>query len=196
MNTIDMPDQKMTGTLPERERQYRQALDCIEKQEYGQAISILDELAGAACRDAKVRYARAVALLSNGEYRRAGTDLVFTVALDRSQLQAYRHLGFVLLTMGKEESAIEVLEEALRLDPRFVEAWCMLADVHMDLGEHDKALDALDKAHELQPGNAEVHCKLAMYYMSRGDMRGLRAEYEVLRELEPDVAAQIAELLP
>lgn len=196
MNTIDMPDQEMTGTLPERERQYRQALDCIEKQEYGQAISILDELAGAACRDPKVRYARAVALLSNGEYRRAGTDLVFTVALDRSQLQAYRHLGFVLLTMGKEESAIEVLEEALRLDPRFVEAWCMLADVHMDLGEHDKALEALDKAHELQPGNAEVHCKLAMYYMSRGDMRGLRAEYEVLRELEPEVAAQIAELLP
>jgi cytochrome c-type biogenesis protein CcmH/NrfG len=77
-----------------------------------------------------------------------------------------------------------------------VEAWCVLADVHMDLGEHDKALDALDRAHELQPGNAEVHCKLAMYYMSRGDMRGLRAEYEVLREIEPDVAAQIAELLP
>jgi tetratricopeptide (TPR) repeat protein len=195
MNTI-VPDQQISETKPEHEREYLQALDCIKNQEYGQAISILDELAGPASRDPKLRYARAVALLSNGEYRRAGTDLAFTVALDRSNLDAYRHLGFVLLTMGKEEAAIKVLEEALRLDPRFVEAWCVLADVHMDLGEHDKALDALDKAHELQPGNVEVHCKLAMYYLSRGNMRGLRAEYEVLRELEPEVAAQIAELLP
>ncbi|NTW46719.1 MAG: tetratricopeptide repeat protein [Chlorobaculum sp.] len=191
-----MPDKEINEMELERERQYRQALDCIDRQEYGKAISMFDELAGPACRDPKVRYARAVALLSNGEYRRAGTDLVFTVALDPAQLEAYRHLGFVLLTMGKEESAIEVLEEALSRDPRFVEAWCLLADVHMDLGEHDKALEALDKAHELQPGNAEVHCKLAMYYMSRGDMRGLRAEYEVLREIEPEVAAQIADLLP
>ncbi|WP_245153438.1 tetratricopeptide repeat protein [Chlorobaculum sp. 24CR] len=196
MNNTIVPEEKLPETLPEREREYRQALDCIEQQEFGQAISILDELAGAASRDAKLRYARAVALLSNGEYRRAGTDLAFTVALDRSNLEAYRHLGFVLLTMGKEEAAIKVLEEALRRDPCFVEAWCVLADVHMDLGEHEKALDALDKAHELQPRNVEVHCKLAMYYMSRGDMRGLRAEYEVLREIEPDVAAQIAELLP
>jgi tetratricopeptide (TPR) repeat protein len=195
MNAI-IDDQEKPETLSERELNYRQALDCIDNQEYDKAISLLDELAGPACRDPKVRYARAVALLSNGEYRRAGTDLAFTIALDRTQLQAYRHLGFVLLTMGKEESAIEVLEEALRRDPRFVEAWCVLADVHMDLGEHDKALNALDKALSLQPGNAEVHCKLAMYYMSRGDMRGLRAEYEVLRELEPAVAAQIAELLP
>jgi cytochrome c-type biogenesis protein CcmH/NrfG len=89
-----------------------------------------------------------------------------------------------------------VLKEALRRDPAFVEAWCVLGDVYMDLGEHDHALEALDKAYALQPDNVEVHCKLAMYYMSRGDMRGLRAEYEVLRSLEPDVAAQIAELLP
>jgi predicted Zn-dependent protease len=196
MNEKDISGQPATEMLAEREPQYREALDCIDNQEYGKAITLLDELAGSASRDPRIRYARAVALLSNGEYRRAGTDLVFTVALDRSQLQAYRHLGFVLLTMGKEKAAIKVLKEALRRDPAFVEAWCVLADVHMDLGEHDHALDALDKAHALQPGNVEVHCKLAMYYMSRGDMQGLRAEYELLRELEPDVAAQIAELLP
>lgn len=194
MNAL-IDDQNSPETLSERERDYRKALDRIENREYSMAVAILDKLAGAACREPKVRYARAVALLSNGEYRRAGTDLVFAVALDRSQLQAYRHLGFVLLTMGKEQAAIKVLKEALGRDPAFVEAWCVLADVYMDLGEHANALEALDKAYALQPDNVEVHCKLAMYYMSRGDMRGLRAEYEALKVLEPDVAAQIGELL-
>jgi len=179
-----------------REEQYQQALKSIDAGEFQQAINLLDPLAGSASRDPRIRYARAVALLSTGQYRQAGTDLAFTVVLDPEFLQAYRHLGYVLLSMGKEEAAIKVLKKALDLDPAFVDAWCVLADVYMDLGENDNALEALDKALELQPRNTEVHCKLAMYYLSRGDIKGLRSEYELLKEMEPDVAAQIAELLP
>jgi len=179
-----------------REEQYREALEHIEAGKYHQAIELLNVLAGPASRDARIRYARAVALLSTGLYRQAGTDLVFTVVLDREFLPAYRHLGYVLLSMGKEEAAIKVLQKALALDPNFVDAWGVLADVYMDLGENEKAFEALDKALELEPRNTEVHCKLAMYYLSRGDIKGLRSEYELLKEMEPDVAAQIAELLP
>ncbi|NTU53606.1 MAG: tetratricopeptide repeat protein [Chlorobiaceae bacterium] len=178
-----------------RERQYRLALELIEKGEFVQALAVLDELAGPACRDARIRYARAVAYLSAGQYRSAGTDLAFSIALDRSFLPAYRHLGYVLLSMAKEAGAIRILKLALELDPGFVDAWCILADVYMDLGENDNALAALDKALLLQFDNPEVHCKLAMYHLSRGDMNGLRAEYELLREMEPAVAAQIAELM-
>lgn len=174
---------------------YREALDCIDRGAYDEAMQLLDKLAGSACRDPRVRYARAVALLSTGQFRQAGTDLAFAIALDRSFLPAWRHFGYVLLTMGKEESALKILEKALQLDPGYVDAWCLVADVHMDLGEHDKALAAIDKALALEPGSPEAHCKRAMYYMSRGDIRGLRAEYELLRELEPDMAAQIAELI-
>ncbi|HHE33241.1 MAG TPA: tetratricopeptide repeat protein [Chlorobaculum parvum] len=179
-----------------REEQYQEALKNIEAGEFQQAIELLDPLAGLASREPRIRYARAVALLSTGQYRQAGTDLVFTVALDPEFLQAYRHLGYVLLSIAKKEAAIKVLKKALALDPAFVDAWCVLADVYMDLGENDNALEALDKALELQPRNTEVHCKLAMYYLSRGDIKGLRGEYELLKEMEPDVAAQIAELLP
>jgi len=178
------------------EGQYRLALDFIDNGEYEKALTILDPLAGPASRDSRIRYARAVANLSIGEYRKAGTDLLFTVVLDRTFLPAYRHLGYVFLTMGREESAVKVLEAALRLDPDFVDALCVLGDVHMDLGENEKALDAFNKALALQPENPEPHCKLAMYYLSRGDMAGLRAEFEVLKELDPSVAEQIAELLP
>jgi tetratricopeptide (TPR) repeat protein len=175
---------------------YRKALDFIGEGRIREALEILDALVGPASRDACIRYARAVALLSNGEYRKAGTDLVFAVALDPGFLPAYRHLGFVLLTMGKELAAIKVLKAAIALDRSFVDAWCVLGDVYLDLGEADKALEAFDTALELEPGNPEPHCKLAMYHLSKGDMQGLRHEYELLRELDPCMADQIAELLP
>jgi tetratricopeptide (TPR) repeat protein len=181
---------------PATERDYRMALDCIAEGEYPKALEILDAVAGEASRNARVRYARAVALLSNGEYRKAGTDLVFAVALDRTFLPAYRHLGFVLLTMGKELAAIRVLKAAIAIDPVYIDAWCVLGDVYMDLGESDKALEAFENALRLEPGNPEPHCKLAMYHLSKGDMKSLRREYEALREIEPGMAAQIAELLP
>lgn len=178
------------------DEEYQLALACIGEGEYPKALQILDEMAGPASRDAQVRYARAVAYLSVGEYKKAGTDLAFAVVLDRNFLPAYRHLGFVLLTMGKELAAIRVLKAAIAIDPDFSDAWCVLGDVYLDLGEADKALEAFERALELDPRNPEPHCKLAMYYVSRGDMKGLKTEYEVLRELEPAMAAQIAELLP
>jgi tetratricopeptide (TPR) repeat protein len=189
-------DSAVAEDFEEPEGQYRLALDFIDNGEYEKALTILDPLAGPASRDSRIRYARAVANLSIGEYRKAGTDLLFTVVLDRTFLPAYRHLGYVFLTVGREESAVKVLEAALRLDPDFVDALCVLGDVHMDLGENEKALGAFNKALALQPDNPEPHCKLAMYYLSRGDMAGLRAEFEVLKELDPSVAEQIAELLP
>jgi tetratricopeptide (TPR) repeat protein len=189
-------DPAVAEDFEEPEGQYRLALDFIDNGEYEKALTILDPLAGPSSRDSRIRYARAVANLSIGEYRKAGTDLLFTVVLDRTFLPAYRHLGYVFLTMGREESAVKVLEAALRLDPDYVDALCVLGDVHMDLGENEKALDAFNKALSLQPENPEPHCKLAMYYLSRGDMAGLRAEFEVLKELDPSVAEQIAELLP
>ncbi|NTW52155.1 MAG: tetratricopeptide repeat protein [Chlorobiaceae bacterium] len=185
----------VSGNHSEPEGDYRLALECIDNGEYEKALAILDSLAGPASRDSRIRYARAVANLSIGEYRKAGTDLLFTVVLDRSFLPAYRHLGYVFLTMGREESAVKILEAALRIDPEYVEALCVLGDVYMDLGKSEQSLEAFEKALRLNPANPEPHCKLAMYYLSRGDMAGLRAEFEVLKDLEPSVAAQIAELL-
>jgi tetratricopeptide (TPR) repeat protein len=183
------------GGNSDRDSRYQQALDLIGSGEYGKALEILDLLAGPASREASIRYARAVAYLSTAEYRKAGTDLLFAIVLDRTFLPAYSHLGFVQLTMGREEAARKTLQAALAIDPGFADAWCVLGDVHLDLGENEKALEAFETALSLEPGNPEPHCKLAMYYLSRGDMTGLRREYELLKELDPSVADQIAELL-
>ncbi len=178
------------------EQEYRATLDRITAGEYAEAGAVLDRLAGGACRDARVRYARAVVSLSVGEYRKAGTDLAFAIALDPTFLPAYRHYGFVLLTMGREAAAVSVLRRAVGIDPGYVDAWCVLGDVYMDLCEPEHAREALETASGLEPENPEVHCKLAMFYLSRGDMGGLRREYELLRALDHEMADQVGALLP
>lgn len=193
---IEPERQQIPGEAgPEVCEGYELALDCIEQGKYDRAVDILSALAGPSSRDARILYARAVALLSSGQYRKAGPDLLRTIVLDRAFLPAYLHLGYVQLTMGREESARRTLEAAIAIDPGFTAAWCMLGDVHMDCGEHDKAREAFEHALRLEPGNPEPHCKIAMYYLSRGDMAGLKRECEVLRELDPSMAEQIADLL-
>jgi tetratricopeptide (TPR) repeat protein len=196
MNDIERYDNPVNSDASATDVRYREALDCIEKQQFEEALAILEQLASESPREARVLYARAVANLSTGEFRKAGTDLLRTIAINRNFLPAYKHLGFVQLTMGKEDSAIRTLKKALALDPGFAGAYSVLGDVYMDCGEHEKALEAFNKALELEPDHAEPHCKLAMYYLSRGDMKGLRREYDILRHLDTFMAEQIANLLP
>jgi Tfp pilus assembly protein PilF len=70
----------------------------------------------------------------------------------------------------------------------------VLGDVYLDTGEPGKAKDAFEKAYELDPQGAEPHCKLAMYYVSQGDIKGLKKEYDILKDLDPSMAAQIETL--
>ncbi|ABB23616.1 tetratricopeptide repeat protein [Pelodictyon luteolum] len=173
---------------------YAEALRCMEQQENERARVLLDQLLLEDYRDPKVRYASAMAHIALAAYRKAGCELLRSIVLDRSFVPAWRHLGFVQLTLGKEEEALKTLRHALELDPAYAETWCVLGDVHLDLGEYDEARVAFDHALELEPDNPEPHRKLAMFHVSRGDMKSLRAEYELLKTLDADMAAQIGSL--
>lgn len=175
-------------------RRYDEALLHIERQENERALELLDGLLHDEPRDARFRYARAMAHIAMGTYRKAGCDLLRTVVLDPVFVPGWSHLGFVQLTLGKEEAALKTLGRALELDPDSAETWCVLGDVQLDLGEYDEALKAFRRALELEPGSPEPHRKMAMYHVSRGDMKALRGEYEQLKTLDADMAAQIGNL--
>jgi tetratricopeptide (TPR) repeat protein len=195
MNEREVLHITAAGDLSDSDRQYQMALDCIDRQAYNEALELLDPLVMNSANP-RIRYARAVVYLSTGEYRKAGSDLLRTIARDRRFLPAFLHLGYVQLTLGRTELAVTTLEAALAIDPCFVDALCVLGEVWLDLGESVKAKEAFDKALTLEPSNPEPHRKIAMYCLSKGDMQGLRDAYEVLLELDADLASQIAELLP
>jgi len=176
------------------EKQYALALLYIDLQRNVEALELLDRCITARRRDPAALYARAVTSLSMGSYRKAACDLMKTIVLDRGFIQAYKHLGFVQFTLGKEEAALKTLKKGLEIDPEYAEIYCVLGDAYLDLGELDKAREAFEKALDLEPHSTEAHSKIAMYYLSRGDMKGLKREYELLKTLDAALAEQIGNL--
>ena len=199
MNVVDdIEREKLESALqmdPDNpDRLYELALIHIDQQRNVEALELLDRCIHTKRRDSAALYARAVTNLSMSNYGKAGCDLLKTIVLDPGCLPAYRHLGFVQFTLGKEESALKTLKKGLVIDPDNAGIYCVLGDAYLDLGEVDKAKEAFDKALELEPGNPEPHCKMAMYYLSRGDMKGLKGEYELLKSLDSALAEQIGTL--
>jgi Tfp pilus assembly protein PilF len=176
------------------EKQYALARVYIDHHRNTEALELLDRCIMVRRRDPEALYARAVTYLSMGVYRKAACDLLKTIVLDPGLMPAYKHLGFVQFTLGKEDAALKTLNKALEIDPEYAEIYCVLGDAYLDLGEHEKARDAFEKALNLEPGNAEAHSKIAMYYLSRGDMKGLKREYEILKTLDAALAGQIESL--
>jgi tetratricopeptide (TPR) repeat protein len=175
-------------------KQFALARIYIEQQRNHEALELLDRCIMVRRRDPEALYARAVTYLSMGVYRKAACDLLKTVVLDPGLIQAYKHLGFVQFTLGKEEAALKTLKKALVIDPEYAEIYCVLGDAYLDLGEFEQAREAFEKALDLEPGNPEAHSKIAMYYLSRGDMKGLKREYEILKTLDAALAEQIGSL--
>ena len=174
--------------------QYALALIYIDLQRNTEALELLDRCIITRRRDPAALYARAVTSLSMGRYRKAACDLMKTIVLDPGFLQAYKHLGFVQFTLGKEDAALKTLGKALEIDPDYAEIYCVLGDAYLDQGEFEKAREAFEKALDLEPENAEPHSKIAMYYLARGDMKGLKREYELLKTLDAALAEQIGSL--
>jgi tetratricopeptide (TPR) repeat protein len=188
------PDDTIRQAPEDPETMLELALHHIAGQRNTEAVELLDRFIAIFPRHTAALYARAVANLSMNQYRKAGNDFLRVVVLDPGRVDAYRHLGFVQLTLGKEEAARKTLMKALAIDPDCADLYCVLGDVHLDLCEFDEAKAAFEKALELAPDHAEPHCKIAMYYLSRGDMKSLKREYELLKTLDASMAEQIGSL--
>ncbi len=175
-------------------KQYELARIYIDHHRNTEALELLDRCIKVRRRDPEALYARAVTNLSMGSYRKAACDLMKTIVLDPGLIQAYKHLGFVQFTLGKEEAALKTLKKAIEIDPDYAETYCVLGDAYLDLGEYEQAREAFEKALDLEPDNPEPHSKIAMYYLARGDMKGLKREYELLKKLDATLAEQIGSL--
>lgn len=69
-------------------------------------------------------------------------------------------LARALLSQGKEDEAVEVLEYAARMDPRYSDPIVTLVDVYKQRGETEKARELLDWVLKEAPGNASAQAAL------------------------------------
>jgi adenylate cyclase len=121
--------------------------------------------------------------LGNGEssprtknrLREAQIEFETALALDRSNLDAVRRLGWAAFNLGEPEAYVPHGEKGLRLSPHDPTAWSFLAQLgvcHLVLNHVDVATDYLIKARATAPQNWWIPFYLAGALGLKGDLDG------------------------
>jgi adenylate cyclase len=116
-----------------------------------------------------------VRLLQKNRLREAQIEFETALALDRSNINAVRQLGFAAFNLGEPEACIRQGEKGLRLSPRGPGAWNFLAQLglcHLSANHVDVATDYLIKARAAAPQIWWLHLYLAGALGLKGDLDG------------------------
>ena len=63
------------------------------------------------------------------------------------------------------------------------------------MGNNRDAIKEFQQAANLDPKSGEPHYALAMVYLSMGDRKSIEKEQLILKDLNPDLAKRVADLL-
>jgi len=134
----------------------------------------------------------AMGLLRRGENRlaEAHTETDAAVALDRNNVWAQRHLGFVLMALGRPQAGIPYIEQAIRLDPHdpnIAVSYFTLGYCHLLLSHEDQAIDLLRKASAANSRLWYIHLFLAGALGLRGDLDGAKTALAESLRLNPNI---------
>jgi tetratricopeptide (TPR) repeat protein len=78
-------------------------------------------------------------------------------------------MGFIYLTKGRFQEAIEEYEKTTQLNPRSADLYNNLGVSYNRIGEVAKAKTSLQKALEVNPDYAPAHFNLAVIYCQEGE---------------------------
>lgn len=141
-----------------------------------------------------VEYGRA-SLFSNNPQ---GAEMAFRWALQLNEqyLPAYRHLGLVLVNLGRYKDADEVYEKATKIFDKDSELWAGYGYLLVDLGKDKKALEAFRRSIELNTDTVSVvSARLGSSVLLRrqGDEAAGQREYEEALRINPEIVRILKE---
>lgn len=100
---------------------------------------------------------------------------------------AYRQLGVVYQSQGKNDKAIEAYEESVRINPNQVEIHLELGKLHASQGQIDKSIHAYKRVTELEPNFFLAHGNLAELYALAGVYDEAIVSAKKAIELQPNL---------
>lgn len=117
------------------------------------------------------------------------------VKVDSDNLEAYRFLAGYYMDSGRSEEAAEALRQVVRLDPNDPAAQTMLGDAYWNCGCYEKAMMAYKQAMKMQLNNPYIHYQVGQAYLKMGDKDSALEEYEILKDLDKELADRLAALI-
>jgi len=116
------------------------------------------------------------------QYRRA-------TSLNKAEWRGWYGLGNVLNDTGHYSEAIAPLEQAVSLNPSAAQAHHSLATSYYFTQRYLDAIERYKQAIAMVPDYLYAHYDLGMAYLKTGNKEAARAEYEILKRLNPGLAA-------
>jgi tetratricopeptide (TPR) repeat protein len=110
------------------------------------------------------------------EYRRA-------LAEAQDAVPIMNRLSSVLLDLGRDEEAVEILKQVQRLSPDHPTPYTQLGQIYVKRKDFAKAREAFEDSLQINPFNPEVHLGLATAYEMLGDAAGAAQEKEIAQKL-------------
>ncbi len=110
------------------------------------------------------------------EYRRA-------LAETRDSVPVMNRLSTVLIDLGRDEEALDMLQRSLTLAPDHPTAYTLLGQVYLKMKDFTQAKEAFEESIQINPFNPEIHVGLANAYAMLGDSIGSARERNIAHKL-------------
>jgi tetratricopeptide (TPR) repeat protein len=130
-----------------------------------------------------------------GEYDKAIDAFKEEISKNPSSVDAYFNLGLAYGKTGQLENEIATYEEAIRLKPNRPELHLNLGSAHNDIGNKQKAIDVLKEAIRLKPEYIKAHYIICKIYTEIADRENAIKEYEILKNMDSNVAEEFAPII-
>lgn len=118
------------------------------------------------------------------QFEDASKEFQAELNLSPKHVQALTYMGDTQMKLSHPETALPLLEKAVRIDPKDQLAHLDLGILHIDAGRNDDALRELKTAEQLDPNDQNVHFRLGRFYKSLGKTTEANAEFEKTRRLQ------------
>lgn len=122
------------------------------------------------------------------EFNTAATYFDLASRIQPDSASAYVNRAFALLNAGREEEAVEPLEEAIERGDEQKNTFLFLGDIYTRRDEMQRALEIFQQASELFPEDSDIQAQLLNAYVQTGQLDEAMSEYEAAVAANPDDA--------
>ncbi len=103
--------------------------------------------------------------------------------------------GLPFLWREQYEKALSYFREAIKKDPRDAKVYFLIGYTNAQLGRYPDAFDAYEKAIQIQPDFTFAHFYLGLIYLEMRDKNRALKEYNILKNLSPDYAKDLLNMI-
>ncbi len=104
-------------------------------------------------------------------------------------------MGAAYYKLGQFPQAIDAFKQAVRLQPNNAEAHNNLGNAYYKAARYAEAVEAYKAAIAIKHDYAEAHFSLGVAYLTQGNRSAAKAEYDILKNLNPQLANQLDALI-